>query len=383
MPDGQSRRRISDRRKTGRAARPDRATKDLTRGSRERALRPRTVAIYAAIVSGLVIGAVAIGWLTWTAWLAQLPDTSPGTSVPNQTIGATRDPREPLTIAGIQRGPHLVFQNVIRGDAYAEVSLLPLDSPGGMRLSTGLVCERVHFAAGHGICLAAEQDTQSHYIAMPFGQDFLPLSRVPLDGAPSFARVSPDGRIAAASVQTSPPTEEMPFAPSRTVLIDTSTGSVLVDLKDFTVTRDGVVLTDPERDFWGVSFKADGDGFYASLRVAGNVYLVEGSIGARAMDVLLPGISAPSLSPDGTRLAFAKLISNIGPTWRFHVVDLDTSVDHELSETKSVDDQMEWLDNEHLLYGLGPDIWTVASDGTGQPTPFLFGGLSPAVVRPL
>jgi hypothetical protein len=63
-------------------------------------------------------------------------------------------------------------------------------------------------------------------------------------------------------------------------------------------------------------------------------------------------------------------------------MDLQTLTDIELTETKSIDDQMEWIDAGRLLYGLGADVWSVTSDGRGQPVPFLFGGLSPAVVRP-
>jgi hypothetical protein len=348
--------------------------------SRTRAGR-RGLATYAALLGMVGLFAVAVGWVAWNGWRAGLP----GESLPPAATGSpvlTRDPREPLTVAGIQRAPHLVFQNVVRNEDYAHVSLVPLDSPAGMRVSTDLVCERVHYAAGHGICLAAEHGTQSRYFAVSFGPEFVPLSRVLLDGAPSFARVSPDGRLAAASVQTNPPTEEEPFAPSKTLLIDTSSGDVVADLEDFSVTRDGVELTESELDFWGMSFKADSDGFLASLRVSGNVYLVEGSVRDRRMAVVHPGISAPSLSPDGTKVAFAKLISNIGPTWRFHVMDLGTLIQTELAETKSIDDQMEWIDDERLLYGLGADVWSVTSDGRGQPIPFLFGGLSPAVVRP-
>jgi hypothetical protein len=59
-----------------------------------------------------------------------------------------------------------------------------------------------------------------------------------------------------------------------------------------------------------------------------------------------------------------------------------------LSETASVDDQVEWLDNESILYQhIDPDpppwlsIMRVRADGTGQPEVFLAGASSPAVVR--
>jgi hypothetical protein len=334
-------------------------------------------------VGALFLAALGVGAVVWVL-LGGLPAAAPSPStLATPTARVTRDPLEPLTIPSIQRGPHLIFQNVIRGDDYAKTSLVPLDSPGGMRLTTGLICERVHFAAGHGICLTAEHGAESHYFAALFGADFVPTSRVPLDGAPTFARVSPDGRMAAASFQTSPPEEEAPFAPSETWLLDTQSGQVVADLADFQLLRDSVQVTEPEVDYWGVTFKRDSNGFYASVRFGGNIYLVEGNIAAKRLVVLNGGLSAPSLSPDGTRVAYASLVSSIGPTWRFHVLDLTSMVDTALSETRSIDDQMEWLDNDELLYGLATDVWRVAADGSGQPSPFLFGGLSPAVVEPL
>ena len=52
-----------------------------------------------------------------------------------------------------------------------------------------------------------------------------------------------------------------------------------------------------------------------------------------------------------------------------------------LAEERPVDDQVEWLDNKNVLYGLSADIWTVPADGKGAPRKFLSKALSPAVVR--
>ena len=74
-------------------------------------------------------------------------------------------------------------------------------------------------------------------------------------------------------------------------------------------------------------------------------------------------------------------MSNIAPTFRFYVLDLATGTETQLTETHSIDDQMEWLDDTHLLYGLSTDVWVVPADGTGVPEMYLEGALSPAVVR--
>ena len=38
-----------------------------------------------------------------------------------------------------------------------------------------------------------------------------------------------------------------------------------------------------------------------------------------------------------------------------------------LAETRSIDDQIEWLDDDHLIYGDKERTWVVNADGTGQP----------------
>jgi len=52
-----------------------------------------------------------------------------------------------------------------------------------------------------------------------------------------------------------------------------------------------------------------------------------------------------------------------------------------LAETRNIDDQVEWLDDENVLYADGQDVWTVPSDGGGSPRLFIPKALSPAVVR--
>ena len=49
--------------------------------------------------------------------------------------------------------------------------------------------------------------------------------------------------------------------------------------------------------------------------------------------------------------------------------------------TAGSDDQVEWLDDKRILYGVGPDTWVVPADGRGPPRRFISKGLSPAVVR--
>ena len=52
-----------------------------------------------------------------------------------------------------------------------------------------------------------------------------------------------------------------------------------------------------------------------------------------------------------------------------------------LAELRSIDDQIEWLDDRQVLYGDGSTIWVAAADGTGEPRKFLSQAASPTVLR--
>jgi hypothetical protein len=60
------------------------------------------------------------------------------------------------------------------------------------------------------------------------------------------------------------------------------------------------------------------------------------------------------------------------------------------AESRSVDDQVEWLDDGHILYGLPDDpgggfsvtnIWMLGIDAGGPPRVFIHQAWSPSVVR--
>jgi hypothetical protein len=69
------------------------------------------------------------------------------------------------------------------------------------------------------------------------------------------------------------------------------------------------------------------------------------------------------------------------------VLDLETRARHPLAETRNVDDQVQWLDDDDVLYSLPGakpalmDTWVVPADGSGTPRLFLPSSYSAAVVR--
>ncbi len=167
---------------------------------------------------------------------------------------------------------------------------------------------------------------------------------------------------------------------TRTLLIDMRRGESIADLETFTVSRAGRVVDAADVQFWGVTFARDSDRFYATLATGGKTYLIAGRVSERTARVIHDNVECPSLSPDGTRIGYKKLVGSDGK-WRFHVLDLASGADVALAETRSVDDQLEWLDDRNLLYHAGDDIWTVPADGSGAPRRYLAHADSPAVVR--
>ena len=116
---------------------------------------------------------------------------------------------------------------------------------------------------------------------------------------------------------------------------------------------------------------------------------MEGDVATRKVNVLRDGVECPSLSPDGTRIAFKQRTSAGGadlPTWQLAVLDLKTLHDHPLAETRNVDDQAEWLDNSTVAYaidtGIGaPSIYATPADGTGTPRLLVADADSPSASR--
>jgi sucrose-6-phosphate hydrolase SacC (GH32 family) len=164
-------------------------------------------------------------------------------------------------------------------------------------------------------------------------------------------------------------------------IIDLRTGKVVGDLeKNFRVYRDGKLVTARDRNYWGLTFAADGDTFYATLAAHGQTWLIKGSIRARTAHTIHANVECPSLSPDGTRIGYKKAVSHDPTVWRFTVLDLATGHETPLSETRSVDDQLAWLDNSHLIYGDKTREWVVDADGSGRPQPWLAAADSATVV---
>jgi hypothetical protein len=284
--------------------------------------------------------------------------------------------------------PYLVFRNTALGPGYGQVAVVPLSAPDGPRGLTPASCDRVYARGADSICLASQGGLITTYQTEIYGPTWLPLQVTPLAGQPSRARMSPDGSLTATTTFVYGDSYTNPGQFSTRTIVSHSGGSQIADIEQFTLTVRGKVINASDKNFWGVTF-ADDDTFYATAAFSGVTWLVRGSLSSHKMVGIRSDVECPSLSPDGTRIAFKKHGNLSAGRWQLAVYDLATGKETVLAEKRSVDDQVEWLDDSHILYGMprsdasggGDDIWVVPADGTGSPKVFVHNAWSPAVVR--
>ena len=289
-----------------------------------------------------------------------------------------------------EAGRDLLVRHTGLDESFGVASVERLGAAGERR-ATPLRCDRVDFAGERGVCLTTDRFYTTHSI-MVFDSAFEPLHRLPLHGVPSRVRLAPDGRLAAVTVFVSGHSYLDEGFSTETSIVDTYSGERrIANLEELEVRRGGERFRAVDFNFWGVTFAADGDRFYATLGTGGAVHLVEGRVSTARLDVVLEGVECPSLSPDQTRIAFKRRVPlGMSYGWRLQVLDLQSRAVTPLAETRSVDDQAEWLDDATVLYAipdssaptpLVTDVWQVPADGSGAPELLLRGASSPAVLR--
>ena len=337
--------------------------------------RPLSTRLLAFAALTLCSIALAVGYLI----VRQARSVQPGPDRPPAPVAQSLD-----VLGG---RPGVLFSSAAFDTTNGYLAVRELDGSEDRRYRTELRCERVHFAAGTGVCVTAHRGVATKYSVELFGPDLKVRYTRPLQGIPSRARVSPDGRHAAVTVFVSGDSYNASSFSTRTTLIDTATGQAIADLEEFAVTREGRSFKAVDFNYWGVTFARDGNVFFATLRTGGTNYLIEGNVASRTARVLRAGIECPSLSPDGTRLVFKHRVTP--STWRLHVLDLASLSDTALAETRSVDDQPEWIDNDSIAYmlpnsetgGGSVDIWTLSLKSPEPARVLVPRAFSPAIVR--
>ncbi|MGS2616996.1 hypothetical protein ACVCAH_21095 [Micromonospora sp. LZ34] len=304
-----------------------------------------------------------------------------GTSAPPPTA----PPGELAAVTGV---PHVVFRSTAAGGDYGRVALVPLSEPAGPRTFTPVSCDRVYARRGEAVCLYAKPGLVTTYRAQVLGPDWRVTRELPLAGVPSRTRLSRDGSLVATTTFVAGHSYTTPGQFSTETLVTRTVDGLSTNIESFQLIVGGKRVTAGDRNIWGVTF-ADADTFYATAASGGRTWLVQGSLGGQRVVALRDDAECPSLSPDGTRIAFKTRAGQAPGHWRIAVYDLATARTTILAEQRSVDDQIEWLDDTRVIYGLprdgeGPstsDLWAVRADGGGAAELFIRDAWSPAVVR--
>lgn len=345
--------------------------------------RARTIAFWiftAACIAG------AIGYVRWRTMPA--PVTPSASSIP---LFDPADAAVQTTIDTLRAAPHVTFLST-RTDAPGHVGFAALDKPDAISILNGPECERSHFGKDVGLCLALNRESmEPRAFALILDRHFQALARFPMAGLPIRARVAHDQRYAAATVFVSGENYASDFT-TRTTIIDLAARKPIANLEEFAVERNGRPFHEVDFNFWGVTFFQDGNRFYATLGTNGRRLLVEGDIARRHMRVVGSDVECPSLSPDERHIVFKRKLKS-GPGWGLWTEDLTTGETWPITdEGQDIDDQVEWLDNEHVIYGRlfghgAPEaslsLWSskIARQPAFDQQLFLRAAMSPSVIR--
>ncbi|MFD4673931.1 hypothetical protein ACFWNN_29715 [Lentzea sp. NPDC058450] len=297
------------------------------------------------------------------------------------TAYALRSPDAQISVA-VEEGPveltsgRLMFVDEVSG----KVASVPLTSPGGPRRVSSLSCKRFYTAAGNGLCLADGSGPLPGTSAVFVDRGLTERKRMAVAGVPNRAKLSEDGRMASwTTFVTGDSYAQAGTFSTRTAIYDQDTEVYSSNLEG---TRVAGMKTTNDMNWWGVTFTPDDRTYYATLSTGGKTYLVQGDATEESAKTVRENAECPSLSPDGKRVAFKKRVPGDGARpWRQHVLDLTTMVETPLAETRGIDDQVVWLDNDTIAYGLpGEGIWAVQANGEGAPRQLVPHASSPSVV---
>ncbi len=276
----------------------------------------------------------------------------------SSTTTTTRAPRTTTTVVQPTVDPSqiaLAFVNRVPGDDYAKVGYI---DPEGERHITELECDRLDLNENRGICLSATAGLAGTGRGFILDANLNPTTRFGVN-KPSRAAASPDGTVVAwtgFSLGHSYLVQGEFATTTQLISVDRSIAANVETIFD-TFRGDERVL-DIDRNYWGVSF-FDSDLFYATLGTANSgTEIVAGRVSTTRIDVVASNASCPEVSPDGKTIVAKE---QRGDKFQLIAIDLESGARRDLGETRSVDDQVEWIDNQTILYGMpNPDEGTEA-----------------------
>lgn len=302
----------------------------------------------------------------------------------------TTEPDAPQTpVASVTDESRIVFRHTGLDNEYGVVAIVPLDDPGGARAFTGVACDRVAARSGGASCLVTDPGVVTSYEVQEFDPDWQQVASSPLPGVPSRTRLSPDGTLVATTVFVGGHSYMSTGFSTATEVHEFGGGERWGNLEKFELTLGGRSVNPTDRNVWGVTF-VDDVTFYATVATGDRTWLVQGDLTERTLTSVSPDAECPSLSPDGSRVAFKVDVDPGRPVvWQVAVQDLATGERVLLAKgPRGLDDQVEWLDDDTLLYGMPrqdepgvTDVWSVDAAADAAPVLFIEQAWSPTVVR--
>lgn len=302
---------------------------------------------------------------------------------------ATPDPDAPTY--PIAEPGEVVVINRVPGDDYGRMAIRHVD---GTRTLLDRRCLRLYVAAGNGVCLSQQDALVPQYTATlfdaadPYQRD---IKSYPM-ALPSRARITPDGAtLSATGFVSGSSYTDIGGATATIVFIDSFASNELVSLSEFDIDSDDPKYAMEAADFWGTTF-VDNDNFYVTGLFGADPEVMAGSLSTATLRPTTFKGSCPSVSPDGETLVYKR--TRDGGGYDLVAVTLATGDNWVLNETRSADDQVEWLDDDTILYALHPvdddasvqpewDIWALDITPGSEPQMFLPNADSPAVIRAL
>lgn len=309
-----------------------------------------------------------------------------------QTAKTSQEAASPVdlsTAETLPAAPFVMFRNTAPGQGFGQAATVLLADPQGQRALSGHTCDRVHAASNLVSCLTTRNEIPTKFAATVYNASLDAVESWDLGGIPSRTRISADGSLLASTVFVSGHSYATAGFSTETIIRGRD-GTVHGNLEEFALISGGTQIKAADRNIWGVTFvPGQPDAFYATASSQGKIWLVQGSLKDKTLTVAAAGIECPSVSPDGTRIAFKKSVTGTLVGHRnIAVLDLASGTETVLSEQRDIDDQLEWLDASTVIYGVprdetgqDSDIWSLAIDPASQPSLFIEHAWSPAVVR--
>ncbi|GLY54186.1 hypothetical protein [Lentzea sp. NBRC 102530] len=264
-------------------------------------------------------------------------------------VTAATDAKQPAGAEQVSQAKtgDLLFVDLAGGQSRVEKL-----AEGGTRTPTELACQRFYAAGGTSVCLKLSGPGPTYAAEVSRGGKV--VKSIGLPGIPSRAKVSQSGNVVSWTSFVTGDSYSVPGGFStRTGFYDLRTGETAESLEHFAATVEGAPLTASDTNYWGLTVGSDDRTFYATLASGGFTWLVKGDLAAKAVTSLRRDAECPSLSPDGTKVAYKKRIGRLGP-WDLAVLDLATGEEKRLPGTAGVDDQATWLNASELAFAAVP-----------------------------